>query len=203
LYVEFGDKYVYKDKVYIIVYGMSNYGSSEHIRTDFINLRAYDKKANYPTNSQLDINDDGSKEWTVMGVLDTTATFMGFNFQNALQMAVLNEIDDNVVIPLGWSSETRGRFRISNINISYKINTPPVIEIIPSPIQVEEDMGSYNTRIDISDFILDDSGFNKLTIEVHKGGEETVTATFNENNELILTPAENFFGDVFLNLHSL
>ncbi len=190
--------FLVSDTLYFIVWGEESqygYGYYQSITSRYVEVKAYDRQPNYPTNPGIDLNNDGSSEWTATGALSSKSTFSGLNFQNTLQTLV-NGKTDTVEIPLKFSAQSMGILYLSNISIKYKLNAAPVVKIIPSPIQVLEDVGVYNTGIKLDAFITDDMGFDLLTLDTIGGGPDTVDVSFNDDKIMIITPADDFYGEV-------
>jgi len=187
--------YILNNNIYIIVRGDIGSWGYPYINTAYIKVRAYDRQPNFPTNPAVDLAADGSQEWTATGALGSKATFSGLNFQNALQTIVSSKTDD-VEIAMKVSTQSMGALYFSNVSIKYKVNEIPVVNMIPSPIQVLEDKGKYNTQIKLDGFISDDMGYDLLTLEAIGDDKETVEVTFDADKYMWLDIADDFWGEV-------
>ena len=191
---------LYDNYLYFVVWGEETqygYGYYQSITTRYVEVKAFDRQLNFPTNPGIDLNDDGSTEWTATGSLSSKATFSGMNFQNTLQTLVnIADGKDIKEIPIKVSSQSMGVLFLSNISIKYKFNQDPVINTIPSPIQILEDVGKYNTGIKLDGFITDDMSYDLLTLDAVGYETEDMGITFNADKELIVEPADDFYGEV-------
>ena len=76
----------------------------------------------FPTDPQLDVGNDGDFEWEwTTGVFDTTATTPNFaqELQNHINLLPA-DVNGNVLVPLGFSSQTTGKIFINNVDIVWK-----------------------------------------------------------------------------------
>jgi hypothetical protein len=187
--------------LYIAVVGTDGtaFGLDSSVETDYVKVTYRDRIDTYPEGVSLDVGDDSSADWTRSGTLDGKATFSGPGFLIALESQIQGKTGD-VTIILAFTSQNKCELYISNLSISYNLNTPPQVEHIYGPFHVKEDCGEFNLNANLADYFSDDGGLDKLEFKVHGGSQETVDMTISETNDLLVTPAPNFYGDVVFNI---
>ncbi len=194
--------YLEDNELYICVWSKEtqySYGYYQALTTRYIEVKAYDRDPNYPTNPTIDVGYDGYNDWEhTGGELSTKKTFQGSKFINALQAAVdlVDEGETEVEIRTGTAS--MGEFYFSNLTINYKYNEVPILQNLPPMLQIFEDAGKVTTEFDLSDplFLYDDNGYENLDIEFVGSDEETVEFGVDSQGFMTVEPAPNFYGSV-------
>lgn len=136
------------------------------MQTDYATFWYNGTRTLFPQNLTLDVSADGSTEWQRPGRLQGKTSFTGAGFVNALQAALDASSQEQVKIPLEFSSESGGILFVSNLSIDYDMNNlpPEVNGTIPKP-EMDEDTNA-TALLELRSCFKDDGGVDALTFTI-------------------------------------
>ena len=100
-----------------------NMVSSDSSETPFLDSFTLDYEEGYPTAVRLDIGDDNSNEYNGSGLLNQPIVISGASLVDAFNHNILDNGIGVSNVTFGLSAGSPGRIMVSNLDITYKMNT--------------------------------------------------------------------------------
>lgn len=139
----------------------------------------------YPVSPSLDVGNDGTKEWTYSGIIDTSVYVSDFSnaISNYLSICTVDTSDNKCIVPLVFHSDSDGLMNISDIQIQMLDSVKPQI----SNISFKTNSYIYNETQSISVNVTDNSQIDSVNVTL-------VTPAGNQRLKMSLSGGQNWNG---------